>query len=416
MSSGSPKKSSTPLSRAPSWLAFLAVVAGVIVLSPLVIHWWQTPPREIDDTYGRRRGYQVQTSVNGTAVLAEMFQAYGRPVSTITELSPRVERYETIVWAPNSFEAPGENVVAFIRNWLQSKSGRTLIYIGRDFDAAPSYWQYLASQTAPADQEEYNRRWAAAQARVHAEQARLPEEQTSEWFTLLGQVRRRRIDSLDGPWAEGIDVAKTEIDLAARLDFPPGDTDFDTDNTQQLRVLLQSENDLLAFSWQPEPWTNSQVIVVANGSFTLNLPLVKQEHRKLAARLIGETTHGGDVAFLESGPLDPRVRSALENGAQSSALHLFTLWPLGLIMVHLAALGLAYCAYRFPLFGRAHRLPAASRADFGQHVSALGLLLERTREAPLARERLEHYHQQARRASGRSHAERKPAAGAPHPR
>ncbi len=97
------------------------------------------------------------------------------------------------------------------------------------------------------------------------------------------------------------------------------------------------------------------------------------------------------------------VRKASEGNGGNNALHLFTIWPISLIFVHLAALGLAYSIYRFPLFGRPQRLPAEQRADFGQHVTALGELLKRTKDVTHARQRLEHYHSQVRRSSGKSH-------------
>jgi hypothetical protein len=406
----SAESSSSRLALPTSPGAVLGVILAVVCagcVGVMFLYYWYSPAHDINDTYGKRRGYKAVDSVNGTAVLASMFEASGRSVNSISEIGPRVERYDTIVWVPNRFTVPGDNVQQFLENWLANKPNRTLIYIGRDHDSSPEYWQRVMAQVPPEDREEYERRWANAQARVHAQQTAIPHQQRCDWFIVQGNEPRRRIDSLDGPWAEEIDTAKTEIDLGGRLDIPPSSTGQQANAYgSRVDILLQSENDILAHAYTPNSWNKSKVIVVANGSFTLNMPLVNKEHRKLAGRLIAETSAGSDVAFLESGPQDPVVRKVNDGAGGNHALHLFTIWPISFIVVHLAALGLAYSIYRFPMFGRPQRLPPEQRADFGQHVTALGELLRRTGNVANAEQRIAHYQQQARRSSGKSHISR----------
>src|SRR5690606_4587157 len=86
-------------------------------------------------------------------------------------------------------------------------------------------------------------------------------------------------------------------------------------------------------------WHESQVIVIQNGSWLLNYPLVNREHRKLAGRLIAECGAAGTVAFLETGPEDARIA----RGAKSPFWELLKLPPLGTILMHLMILGLLYC-------------------------------------------------------------------------
>src|SRR5438876_3405982 len=57
-------------------------------------------------TYGRRRGGEAGRSVNGTAVLADMFRARGHTVTTMSRFSPRLDKYDVVVWAPDNFEPP----------------------------------------------------------------------------------------------------------------------------------------------------------------------------------------------------------------------------------------------------------------------------------------------------------------------
>jgi hypothetical protein len=96
----------------------------------------------IDTTYGRSSGFGQQ-SVNGTAVLADMFQRAGHAVSTRSTLSPVVRRKaDCVVWFPDDFSPPRAEVRAWLESWLEDPAhpGRTLIYVGRDFDAAADYW------------------------------------------------------------------------------------------------------------------------------------------------------------------------------------------------------------------------------------------------------------------------------------
>jgi hypothetical protein len=224
--------------------------------------------------------------------------------------------------------------------------------------------------------------------------------------------RARKIPDLDGPWSVGIDASKTDIVLAGRLDIPEeseagqgsnavGAGPWDTSGSE-VEVLLQSENDILAHRYQ-QPYSNSQVIVIANGSFTLNMGLVNKEHRKLAAKLVAECGAPGRVAFLESGPTGVSVDKGDAPKVENFALRIFMIWPVSFIFIHFAALGIAYCISVFPIFGRARTLPGESRSDFGQHVAALGELLQKTKDTFFAESRIRQYQSHAKRTSGQAH-------------
>lgn len=393
---GNPRSAaSLPVSPARTYA--LVAMCGVVLAFIMLTLYWSGRQRELpSDVYGRRKGNNATDSVNGTSVLARMFEANGSRVYSITELNPRIDKYNVIVWAPDNYDVPGHKVTTYFDHWLMTGE-HTLIYIGRDFNAAPLYWEKMQSRAPANEIADYERRWSFVRARTDVARSVLPEKSPTEWFTVLGREPWRRIDSLDGKWSAGIDVAKTEIDLAARLDLP--DEKQETEFTGQTHeILLQSENDVLAFAVRRSHWGRSRIIVLANGSFTLNMPLANPEHRKLAAKLIAECPSGGKVAFLESGPGDPAVRKTEESSSQH-ALHIFTIWPINFIFIHLAALGIAVGVLLFPNFGRPKRLPDEERSDFGQHVAALGELLERTKNREYAEIRLKQYQTVARRGT-----------------
>ena len=147
----------------------------------------------------------------------------------------------------------------------------------------------------------------------------------------------------------------------------------------------------------------SQLIIIDNGSFLLNLPLVNHERRKLAARLIEECgPPGRGVVFLESGEGGPVIGGESEN-ATPTGLEAFLVWPISVLMLHLAVLGIIFSVAVFPIFGRPHEPEKPITSDFGKHIRALGELMQRSGDEDYARQQLRHYHDHVRRESGTSH-------------
>jgi hypothetical protein len=397
----------------PNWV-FRGVVAVAIGVVLLVVYLGSGGKKgELPTKYGQRRGTGASDSVNGTAVLAEFFEQQDHRVNAATHLSRRLDLYKTIVWAPDDFGPPSLEARQFLDAWLTASSGRTLVYIGRDYDAATDYWKRMLAQVDDEQHDEYQRRLAHVQSEFAARRAAFPQHEPCEWFTMENSHPTRKIPDLDGPWAHGVDAAKTDIVLAGRLDVPEGnETSTATaippstgsgEITGQVDVLLQSENDILAHRFKLPHWSNSQVIVIANGSFTLNMGLVNKEHRKLAAKLVAECGSPGRVAFLESGPKGISVDKGDAPEANNFAFRIFMIWPVSLIFIHFAALGIAYCISVFPIFGRARALPAEGRSDFGQHIAALGELFQKTKDTFFAESRIRQYQTLAKRTSGQAH-------------
>jgi hypothetical protein len=164
-------------------------------------------------------------------------------------------------------------------------------------------------------------------------------------------------------------------------------------------ALLTSDCGLVVGRVSRPIWDGGQVIVVANGSFLLNLPLVNHEHRKLAGRLIQECgPRGQTVVFLESGPGGVSISD--RDTEMHHLVRAFTQWPVNGILFHLTMLGIVYCVFAFPIFGRPRELVSDSPSDFGKHIDALGGLLERTADLAYARARLAHYQKTLRRDPG----------------
>jgi len=337
---------------------------------------------DIETSYGRRQG-PGSRSVNGTAVLGEMFQQAGHKVFSWHALSPRLaERADCIVWFPNDFEPPTDEVREWLEDWLGAAPGRTLIYVGRDFDAAPWYWEQVQNGAPTEQLPELQRRLTEARSQFRRQRKELSEKVECPWFTIDGNRRPRKVRSLSGDtqWTSDIDPAKLAIELNGRL--VPGPT---------AKVLLQSRRDVLL---SRDLRNASQLLLVANGSFLLNLPLVNHEHRKLAGKLIDQVGRPGQtVVFLESYAGGPPIYDKDPAARTPSGLEILLTHPMNWLFVHFAIVGILFCFARWPIFGVPRELEAESASDFGKHVRALAALLERSGDRDYATACFVHYQQ-----------------------
>ncbi|MDX1945502.1 MAG: DUF4350 domain-containing protein [Pirellulaceae bacterium] len=393
------------------WLAGGLCAALLLVAAG----WWLTSPKSetLPVAYGRRRGAEAARSVNGTSVLSELFRQAGHRTSSFNRLSPKLDKTDAIVWFPDDFKPPTKEQREFLEGWLAAEPGRTVIYVGRDYDAAVAYWErYQPVPNSPAtpENDELTRQLARAQAAQATRRMQMPPDGYARWFTAERDKPPRAANKLAGPWAEGIDEKKADIRLAGRLDVPVESdvTNVDPPLPTKIEVLLSSAGDPLATRVTDDAWPGSQLIVLGSGAFVLNYPLVNHEHRKLAGKLIAELgPESKRVVFLESGPGGPPILEKEPTADDSSAFAFLRVFPLNAIVVHLTILGVIFCLARSPIFGRPRDLPPEPAADFGKHVSALGELLARSGDRNYAQSRLEQYRGLAKRDSGKSHLKSK---------
>lgn len=335
---------------------------------------------ELETMYGRRSGFGA-TSVNGTAVLAGMFQQRGHEVISWGSLSPRVyDRADCIVWFPDDFEPPPEEVVDWLEDWLLDEPGRTLIYVGRDYDAEADYWRAVLPKVPAAEKPQVESEIAMAEASARLLRGRLSKKLQSEWFTYEPQAEAREVRSLEGKpeWLRGVNSPATEIEVRSRM-VP----------TDEAETLLRSGDDALISEVQ---FDDSRLILVANGSFLLNYSLVNHEHRKLAGKLVDAIGPPKQtVMFLESGPGGPPIREEDPEANMPSGFEIFNIWPTNWILMHLVVVGILFCFSRWPIFGWPRDPETETTADFRKHVAAVGQWLSKTRDPQYARQRIEHY-------------------------
>lgn len=345
------------------------------------------PAPELQTEYGQRTGPTTYASVNGTAVFASMFEQAGNTVFSWPLLSPRLnQRADVIVWFPDDFQPPPPKVRRWLQHWLRARPGRTLIYVGRHFDAAAWYWARVEPLAQGPKQREIRRRKFSARAAFAGEIRGLKNTDGGDWFQLSPQTRPQPVRSLAGQpdWTRDIDPAKLDIELFSSI-TPADDAE----------ILLRSGSDILV---SRRRLGHSNLILVANGSFLLNAPLANHQHRKLAWRLIQQTgPPPHTVAFLESSPGGPEISDEDPRFGPPLGLALLNTWPTNWILLHWIVVGVIFCFVRYPLFGRPLQPPPDTTSDFGKHITALANLLAKTNNTAYALDRLKHYRQTTRK-------------------
>lgn len=344
---------------------------------------------EINTQYGKVSGRQGSDSLNGVSVFADMFAARGFLVKRRQKISPRINRFDTIVWFPNDYSCPSEDAINALDTWLDGDYGRTLIYVGRDYDARGDYYRAIL-KTAPLNQrEELFRRIAESQV----ENAKRTDGTTMfwrseyrtecDWFRQV-RVGREKTSDVSGELAEGVSDRLPRLEVSTLLE--PRD-DLDWNNETLLTAAGQEFVSRRVNRYHD--FGNSQ-IVVANGSFLLNYALVESGNRILATNLIDQCDSSGGVLFLESGPMGIDVSDS------DTTNHNQWAWigipPLRYIVPHFLVWGVLFCFVFFPIFGRPKRLVDRNTSSFRAHVNAIGKLLGRSDQPNRAVEKINDYH------------------------
>ncbi|HOP76577.1 MAG TPA: hypothetical protein PLD05_03760 [Thermogutta sp.] len=360
--------------RKPLFWILAGVIVSVLVIA-LAVYLWPAP--EVDVTYGTM-GWLGRKSINGTWVLAEMVRRSGHSVSRSTHLSPMLkEQADCLIWFAADPNVPHESVVTWLEDWLKAKPGRTLIYVGRHFEATSLYWKKLLErfpdQYDPVRQKEIARRQALEEQFL---QLISNVEGQCAWFSFkpLPDVVRPKSLEMHPQWRVPVNPQDLEIELRSQM-IP----------AQDAEVLIRSEKHVLVARL---PRGSSQILLVNNGSFLLNMMLVNREHRKLARRLVQAIDESGTsgpkrVCFLELRPGYQVVTGPTE---EPSPYRFLTVYPLNVIVLHLFLLAVLFALARFPRLGPGYEPDLVLRTSFDAHLAAMARWLRRTRDYQFVQE------------------------------
>ena len=362
----------TSVNTRPSWVILLSLtLAGC-------------GGQSVDTSYGRNSS----RSVNGTGVLAGHFRDGGHEVRTAVRLTDELKDWAEVIvrFSPLSGPIPKDEA-EWYGGWLDDQPGRRLVYVPHDYDATREYWtralEALPKDAPPRLRERVEKArddsggWIS-RLPAHTKEAAPPDD----WFAVETGQAPRVCQALSGPWAKGVDPAKAAL------------TRHETLKVKAEQTLLTGDGKPLVMSWDRDD--GSRVLVVAGGTFLLNLPLTEPARWPLARRTVDwaagvddtdpdEATAPKRVAFVEG------TYVLGDRAAPPSVFSLLKVSPVGRVAAQLFALGLVACLARAPRLGRP-RPEEPSGADRPvAHPEALGALLARTRQAREARSILDAY-------------------------
>lgn len=325
-------------------------------------------------------------SINGVGVLADLFAQRGHRVDRDRRITQKLELYDTIVWAPDRRACPSLEAELELEAWLYSGwRGRTLIYVGRDFQNDERYLTSFQT-AAPLDEQKEILRLVAESKIAAIPDDTYPWNWTEDrdecyWFSRK-EGRTRKAKKYGGPWSELINVDQAELELGDYLEPTDDQTEM------EIRLTVNDHPFVYAIGDTARDNVDGKVVVVANGSFLLNYSAINAEHRKLCSLLINECPRRGRVLFLESGPADILVSSSDE---QHNAWGWIAEPPLRYIVPHFLIWGILFCFVFYPIFGRPQKLKRRNLSTFRAHINAVGKLLARTRSPKQAIEKIEHF-------------------------
>ncbi len=346
----------------------------------------------LETEYGTRAGFP-KNSVNGTIIFSDLLTAEGHRVRSWPYLSPSLKEADVLVWFPDHFHLPDHRVQRWLLAWLRdSDSPKHLIFVGRGYDAAITYWQTVAPLVPQSQRIEAQSRLNRAKNNFNILTSAVTEaDDWGDWVHTNPQAKPLQVQRLSGNWAKGIDTSQVQIQRSIQLQ-PTNRPD---------RVLLRGDGKPLVSQFDIFSGLrikSSRITIIDNGSFLLNAALVNHEHRKLTAHLIADLgAEPKRIVFLEPSDEQPRVLDEEPGDETPTGFELFGVWPLNGMLLHLGVLGALFAMSRWPIFGLPRDPTPPALTDFGRHVRALGGLLRKSGDTDYADRTLKTYQQQGRR-------------------
>lgn len=403
------------------------------------------------ESFGEVSGPNATRSLNGMGVHRRMWESAGARVLTPQKLSPRLDSIDTIVLIGSSYQPPGTLARDWLEKWLAEKSGRTVVYFGRDFDAGLMYREETLNQVAETQHDRAQVQLASNRAAIYVNRrVQIPEDTFCRWFFLRASARptvhatftgpwASELAGLEGKWPTGVLLEPPENDLKnrkpswitgskpalapARSFIVGADGDQALGDKEVQRSIWKSNELEDAKAWDAEwdlagdvkvllsggdgaplvhrithaKFRGSKILIVANGAPFLNGSLIKPLHRKIGELIIQECLPVKRVAMIEFNE-NGLLLSNIENGGTTDfGMQVLTVWPLSAITMHAAFLGIIAFVVLLPILGRPQSLARRSVTDFGLHVEAMGRMMFESRDLLFGLKSIQDYFTKVRR-------------------
>lgn len=370
--------------------------------------------------YGSIRGVGGDESINGFGALRRSYESSGWSTQEVSRLNDRLAQLDAILWVPVVRDTIYDDAINWFDAWLANKP-RTLVYVVPDGGCEASYMEVAGKLAAPEQRFEYRRRLARLQTDAMLEAMR-DSPMENRWFSLKRVVDDLRVGGKVGDWngelnelrqANHREPGNRSLPIVYEVLPPapltnvnagtpspsPSPSSVVTTSAVSTASDVKHEVLLSAVDGSPaivrltsERWGESQVIVVGSGSMVSNFSLTTPLGQQLAAKLIEQTgKQPGSMGVLSTAIGGAPVSDQAAEITAVTGMELFTVWPLSLIMLHLAVLGIVACMILLPIFGRPRESEAVSSTDFGDHIDAVAALMSRSGGEDYARRRVSDY-------------------------
>ena len=378
--------------------------------------------------------------LNGLGIHQRLWENAGAKCVMPTKLSPLLEEFDAIVLVGTSHDPPAREARNWLEDWLSRSEGRSVIYFGYDFDGELFYRESTVARVADQQRNRAADLRALREAEVFAERTEnIDGTVFCRWFMRSERKARKHHSQFQGPWSDVLADARSVWPVAITLEPP---TDELRDRTRAAMIAkfksattnssianaaekpdsvyrsYWSEDDVgsaevLDEEWELAPeseillagtdrtplvtrltssrFENSQILIVANGAPLLNGSLVDPAMLRLSARIVQQCAPAERVAFLAFGQQGILISEVQEKDPRVAGLELLTVWPLNVMVMHAALLGIIACIVLLPVLGRPQTAPQRCLSDFGQHVEAMGYLLSRTGDSGYAQRMIAEY-------------------------
>lgn len=401
---------------------------------------------QLDRTWAAHEYPSKTSSPSGLGYLEKLCRQKGSRFKSVSRLSPRLDRADCLMLIGNTLHPPAKEARDWVEDWLAEKSGRSVIYFGRDFDAS----EYYLEQTLELQPKERKRRAGLDLAQMRAQRDDLIYEQMNadyfcRWFYIRVSKPQRVLEKFSGPWSEKL-AGELKWPVRSFLDDPdynlrdevpdwanvpssipsirlpkrfrtgkttpipakpnkapdtgrsvftsfwvpydigsPEEWNTEWDLAPDCEKLLVGEDGTpLVMKLTSDRYPGSKILTIANGAPLFNAMMVNADWRQLCMNVADEIGDDARVALLPYNEGGIQVSHIPDIEDEVAGLSVLMTWPLNILMAHLAFLGIVLCVALFPILGRPQNLKAANLSDFGQHAEAMGRLLQATRDLPYA--------------------------------
>lgn len=398
---------------------------------------------QLSTDYGKSRGSTGRKSLNGFGALRKSYEQADFSTRDVSRLTNRVKRTDVIVWTPRVFGSASQKVNRWFESWLKS-GNKTLIYVVPDSGSEADYWIEAGKVASPKQRVEYRKRAARSiNERMLWRLNRTGRVLSNGWFRIeplekripLGQIATTETATTKNAAAETDDLAAIEFAvLPYKPDAPtpppatgggtaatpapagpvlgsgptgpssPGWSNFTPAVPSRVKtefdpIVTASDGSTAVAIVRSDQWRDSKIIVVAGGSLLTNFALSRRTGRTLAEDIIARSTPAEvsdpKIGFLTSDWMPISV-SETKPGAPIAAGIELMVWPISLVTMHGAMLGVVVCLMLLPIFGRPRRVRTSNHSDFGDHLDAVAALMTKAGGPDYARGRISEYHKRIR--------------------